>query len=71
MHRSIKENFKNTVISFHWIKKYKSQYQCLLKSIADYLTDKGKWWKEVEDGVEFFDVDNIPHNSKLLVSHFR
>ena len=71
MYGSIKGNFKNTVISFHWIKKYKRQYQCLLKSIADYLTDEGKWWKEVEDGVKFFDVDNIPHNSKLLVSHFR
>ena len=71
MYGSIKGNFKNTVISFHWIKKYKRQYQCLLKSIADYLTDEGKWWKEVENGVEFFDVGNIPHNSKLLVSHFR
>ena len=71
MYESIKGNFKNTVISFHWIKKYKRQYQCLLKSLADYLTDEGKWWKEVEDGVEFFDVDNVPCNSKLLVSHFR
>ena len=33
MYGSIKGNFKNTVISFHWIKKYKRQYQCLLKSI--------------------------------------
>ena len=71
MYGSIKGNFKNTVTSFHWVKKYKRQYRCLLKSIADYLTDEGKWWKEVEDGVKFFDVDNIPHNSKLLVSHFR
>ena len=43
MYGSIKGNFKNTVISFHWIKKYKHQYQCLLKSIADYLRDEGKW----------------------------
>ena len=71
MYGSIKGTFENTVTSFHWVKKYKRQYRCLLKSIADYLTDEGKWWKEVEDGVEFFDVDNIPHNSKLLVSHFR
>ena len=71
MYGSIKGNFKNTVTSFYWIKRYKRQYRCLLKSIADYLTDEGKSWKEVEDGVKFFDVDNIPHNSKLLVSHFR
>ena len=71
MYESMKGNFINTVESFHWIKKYKRQYQCLLKNIADYLTDEGMWWKEVEDGVEFFGVDNIPHNSKLLVSHFR
>ena len=27
MYEFIKRNFKNTVISFHWIKKYKCQYQ--------------------------------------------
>ena len=67
MYGSTKGSFKNTFTFFHCIKKYKWQYKCLLKSIADYLTDEGRWWNKVEDAVEFFNVDNIPHNSKLLV----
>ena len=30
-----------------------------------------KWWKQTDEGVEFFDVDNFPTNSTLLMSHFR
>ena len=67
MYGSTKGNFKNTATSFHCIKKYKRQNKCILKSIVDYLTDEGMWWNKVEDGAEFFNVDNIPHNSKLLV----
>ena len=28
------------------------------------------WWKELEDGIEFFDISNCP-NSKKQLSHFR
>ena len=44
MYNTIKQQFKNT-ISFDWVKKYRCQYQCLLKNQMDYLTNKGKWWR--------------------------
>ena len=70
MYNTIKQQFKNTIISFQWVKKYRRQYQCLLKSQADYLTDKGKWWRESREGIEFFYLNESPTNSKLLLSHF-
>ena len=71
MYSRIKQQFKNTIIGFDWVKKYRRQYQCLLKSQADYLTDQGKWWRESREGIEFFDLNESPNNSKLLLSHFR
>ena len=43
MYNTIKQQFKNTIISFDWVERY----QCLLKSQADYLTNKGKCWREL------------------------
>ena len=37
----------------------------------DYISDKGKWWRESRDGIEFFVLNESPTNSKLLFSHFR
>ena len=71
MYSRIKQQLKNTMIGFDWVKKYRRQYQCLLKSQADYLTDQGKWWRESREGIEFFDLNESPNNSKLLLSHFR
>ena len=69
MYNTIKQQFKNT-ISFDWVKKYRCQYQCLLKNQMDYLTNKGKWWRESREGIEFFDLNEVPTNSNLLLSHF-
>ena len=66
MYHTIKRRFKNTIISFHWAKKYRCQYQCFLKSQADYLTDKGK-----RGDRSFFYLNEGPCNSKLCPSHFR
>ena len=71
MFSTIKQRFKNTIISFDWVKKYRRQYQCLLKSQAEYLTDNGKWWRESRESTEFFDLNESPTSSKLLLSHFR
>lgn len=69
---TIKRNLVNTTITFEWIKKYKFQYQCLLKCQADYMTDSVKWWRENEKGVEFLDMkDTIDQKSSLKISHFR
>ena len=71
MYNTIKKQFKSTIIRFDWVKKCRRQYQCLLKSQADYLTDNGKWWRESREEIEFFDLNKSPTNSKLLLSHFR
>ena len=71
MYNTIKHQFKNTIISFDWVKKYRRQYQCLLKRQADYLTDKRKLWIESREGIELFDLNESPTNSKLLLSNFR
>ncbi|XP_065672107.1 uncharacterized protein LOC136089935 [Hydra vulgaris] len=63
--------FNDTKISFTWIEKNSNEYQKLLEKSADYLVeDINVWWKEVEDGVVFFDI-NYPNNSKKIFTHFR
>ena len=66
----IKMSFSNTVISFIWIEKYYKQYQRFLERVADFLLMEYSWWKEVEDGVEFYD-----HNAEEVcdkkLHHFR
>ena len=69
-YQSIKSTLKNTVIPYIWIKKYKYQYQCLLESQADYILDNVRWWKETDDGIEFFDISNAPKTTMQL-AHFR
>ena len=53
------------------MEKYKRQYECFLKSIADYLVDEGTWWRETTEGVEFCDIGEAPENTSMIVSHFR
>ena len=51
IYQPIKSILKNTIIPYTWIRKYKYQYQCLLQSQADFLSDKVCWWRELEDGI--------------------
>ena len=69
-YQSIKSTLKKTVIPYIWTKKYKYQYQCLLEFQADYILDNVRWWKETDDGIEFFDVSNAPKTTMQL-AHFR
>jgi len=47
----------NTVIPKQWLQQSPLQYQGHLEQISDFLvTGPGKWWREVDDGIEFFDV---------------
>lgn len=47
----------NTVIPKQWLQQNPLQYQGHLKQISQFLvTGPGKWWREVDDGLEFFDV---------------
>ena len=61
----------NTVISFQIIKSYPKDYQSFLENIADFLLDANIWWKEVEDGVMFWDVHPVITHSSLSMHHFR
>ena len=70
IYQPIKSMLKNTIIPYTWIRKYKYQYQCLLQSQADFLSDEVCGWRELEDGIEFLDISNCP-NSKKQLSHFR
>ena len=54
MNHTIKHQFKNTIISFQCISKYRRKYQCLLKSQTDHLSDKGKRWRESREVLNFF-----------------
>ena len=44
----------NTLFTWKYISKYKSEWEKFLKSIADYVMDE-RWIKISEEGVEFFD----------------
>ena len=52
------------------MEKYKRQYECFLKSIADYLVDKGSWCRETTEGVEFCGISEDPENTYMIVSQF-
>ena len=41
LYSEIKKCSTKTLFSFQWMEKYKRQYECLLKSIADYVVDEG------------------------------
>ena len=69
IYQPIKSILKNTIIPYTWVRKYKYQYQCLLQSQADSMSDEVCWWRELEDGIKFFDISNCP-NSKKQFSHF-
>ena len=71
LYSEIKKCSKKTLFSFQWMEKYKRQYECFLKSIADYLVDEGTWWRETTEGVEFCDIGEAPENTSMIVSHFR
>ena len=60
---------KNSFVKFEIIEKYPFEYQCLLESIGDYLIHQ-PFWKETNDGIEFFDVTS-PHTITKTVHHFR
>ena len=70
IYQPIKSIMKNTIIPYTWNRKYKYQYQCLLQNQADFMSDEVCWWRELEDGIEFFNISNCP-NSKKQLSHFR
>ena len=68
IYQPIKSVLENTTIPYAWIRKYKYQYQCLLQSQADFISDEVYGWRELEDGIEFCDISNCP-NSKKQLSH--
>ena len=70
IYQPIKSIMKNTIIPYTWIRKYKYQYQYLLQNQADFMSDEVCWWRELEDGIEFFNISNCP-NSKKQLSHFQ
>ena len=58
------------MVPFEWIEHHIAQYQRLLERQADYLLEGSTWWREVADGVEFFDKrENM--NSMKQLHHFR
>ena len=54
---SSKRKRKNKIIG--WIESNSSEYQRLLKHVADYFTQSKVWWQETHAGVELFDVENV------------
>ena len=47
----------NTIIPKQWLQQSPLQYQAHLERISDFLVSgPGNWWREVDNGIEFFDV---------------
>ena len=46
-----------TIIPKQWLQQSPLQYQAHLERISDFLVSgPGNWWREVDNGIEFFDV---------------
>ena len=63
----------NTVIPNDWIEDSSIHYQAHLERIGDYLLQgPGMWWRYVDTGVEFFDVETPNSDPPTLsLQHFR
>ena len=66
----IKKNLRILFFTFKWIENYKCQYECFLKSVADYLVDSGILWKENKNGVEFFGNGPVHETTSMTLTHF-
>ena len=61
----------NTIIDFSHIWSNPREWQAFLETmIPDYLVEKGVWWKEVDEGIEFLDHSGDV-SSQLKTQHFR
>ena len=67
----IKLQLQNSLYSYHWIKRYLFEFQCLLQRQADFLLGEHLWWTSGDDGVVFEDITDFPAISSLLMHHFR
>ena len=71
LYSPIKLQLQNSLVSYHWIKRYPLEFQCLLQRQADFLLEEHLWWTAGDDGVVFNDVTDFPDNSSLSMHHFR
>ena len=71
LYSPIKLQLQNSLVSYHWIKRYPFEFQCLLQRQADFLLEENLWWTAGNDGVVFNDVTDFPANSSLSMHHFR
>ena len=71
MYSPIKLQLQNSRVSYHWIKIYPSEFQCLLERQADFLLEEHLRWTAGDDGVVFKDVIDFPANSSYSMHHFR
>ena len=71
LYSPIKLQLQNSLVSYHWIKRYPFEFQCLLQRQADFLLEEHLWWTAGDDGVVFKDVTDFPGNSSLSMHHFR
>ena len=64
----------NTLIPNYWMENCPIHYQAHLERIGDYLIQgQGIWWRYIDTGVEFFDIES-PANSNPptpSLQHFR
>ena len=69
--QNLQEAPTNTIVSFQTIKKYHTQYQSFLESIADFLLEGNVYWEELPDGIRFFDHMQSQNVSNKHIHHFR
>ena len=65
LYQQIKAVLSDSLIPFEWIEKYATCYQVLLQQISDYLLCDIKCWQERDDGVVFFDINQLILDVKL------
>ena len=71
LYNRIKLQLQNSLASYHWIKRFPFEFQCLLERQADFLLEEHLWWTTRDDGVAFKDVTDFPTNSSLSMYHFQ
>ena len=69
LYQPIKVISSDSLIPFEWTEKHATSYQVLLQQISDYLLCDTKCWQETDDGVVFFDINQLRIDVKLHHFH--
>ena len=51
LYSPIKLKLQNSLVSYHWMKRYPFEFRCLLEREADFVLEENLWWTSGNDGV--------------------